>query len=120
MIIPRKYPIIPRKLKREDIGSYDNTAEVSNKTTTNSHIMDHKDRIRTRNDVTCFHLMDNKDCCSSTTTCSHIMDYKNHKFNLIQDSMAFFSWTAYHEFFIPMLPMEEAFSPYTCNPYGVF
>merc|ERR1712120_30112 len=64
--------------------------------------------------------MDNKDCCSSTTTCSHIMDYKNYKFNLIQDSMAFFSWTAYHEFFIPMLPMEEAFSPYSCNPYGVF
>merc|ERR1712120_67573 len=64
--------------------------------------------------------MDNKDCCSFITTCSHKIDYKNHKFNLIQDSMAFFSWTAYHEFFIPMLPMEEAFSPYTCNPYGVF
>merc|ERR1712243_524933 len=108
------------ELKREDTGSYDNTTGVSNKTTTNSHIMDHKDRIRTRNDVTCFHLMDNKDYCSSTTSCSHIMDYKNHKFNLIQDSMAFFSWTAYHEFFIPMLPMEEAFSPNTCNPYGVF
>ena len=120
MIIPRKCPIIPRKLKREDTGSYDNTAEVSEKITTNSHIMDHKDRIRTRNDVTCFHLMDNKDCCSSTTTYSHKMDYKNHKFTLIQDSMAIFSWTAYHEFFIPMLPMEEAFSPYTCNPYGVF
>ena len=25
--------------------------------------------------------------------------------------MDFFSWTTYHEFFIPMLPMEEAFSP---------
>ena len=34
--------------------------------------------------------------------------------------MDFFSWTTYHEFFIPMLPMEEAFSPYTCNTYGVF
>ena len=44
VIIPRKCLIIPRKLKREDTGSYDNTAEVS-KTTTNSHIMDHKDRI---------------------------------------------------------------------------
>ena len=49
VIIPRKCPIIPRKLKREDTGSYDNTAEVSNKTTTNSHTMDHKDRIMNMN-----------------------------------------------------------------------
>ena len=41
------------------------------------HIMDHKDKIRTSNDVTCFHPMDNKYWCS--TTCSHIMYYKNHK-----------------------------------------
>jgi len=27
VIIPRKCPIIPRKLKREDTGSYDNTAK---------------------------------------------------------------------------------------------
>ena len=26
--IPRKYPIISRKLKREDTGTYDNTAEA--------------------------------------------------------------------------------------------
>merc|ERR1711895_246439 len=97
--------IIPWKHKKEDTGSCDNTAEVSDKTTPNSHIMDHKDRIRTRNDVTCLHLMDNKACCSSTTTYSHKMDYKNHKYTLIQDSMAFFSWTAYHEFCIPILPM---------------
>merc|ERR1711867_279040 len=84
---PRNCPIIPRKLKREDTSSYDNTAEVSEKTTTISHIMDHKDRIRTSNDVTCFHPMDNKYCCS--TTCSHIMVTNNHK-------------------------LEETFSPFKC------
>ena len=49
MIIPQKYPIISRKLKREDTGTCDNTTDVSNKTTTNSHTMDHKDRIMNMN-----------------------------------------------------------------------
>merc|ERR1712115_308491 len=39
--------------------------------------------------------------------------------SIIQDIMAFLM-NCKHEFFMPMLPMEEAFSPYICNPYGVF
>ena len=93
MIIPRKCPIIPRKLKREDTGSYDNTAEVSNKTKNNSHIMDHKGTIRTRNDVTCFHLMDHRIAVLQPAPIQWITN--NHK-------------------------LEEAFSPFTCNLYGVF
>merc|ERR1712177_112015 len=75
MIIPRKFPIIPRKLKREDTGTYDNTAEASDNTTTYFHIMDYKDcccllllPVFSYNGLllsttTCFHIMDRKDCC---------------------------------------------------------
>merc|ERR1711867_383122 len=35
--------IIPRKLKREDTGTYDNTTEASDNTTTYFHIMDYND-----------------------------------------------------------------------------
>merc|ERR1712177_31692 len=75
MIIPRKFPIIPRKLEREDTGTYDDTTEASDNTTT------------------CFHTMDCKDCCCipQPVTIEWIVEKGgyNSPNSMIQDIMAF-------------------------------
>merc|ERR1711867_211653 len=67
MIIPQKCPIIPRNHKKR-IPAY---MIIPRRFPRKFNYFPYNEPLRTSNDVTCFHLMDKKYCCS--TTCSHII-----------------------------------------------